>query len=364
MACSALDVKPELSFEREEESFAQELAEEYHVPAVLGWGRYVDDRQATYAKKMLYRELSRGRSILEAVQRARFESITAFDGDPNPAWWLLRLFGSGGEGSMDAMVEAGQKEHPKPRLMKHVYLEQSQVKVLAKGFVGRRRQLQQSLRALKQDRDKIGVLLLGTAGLGKSCLAGKLCERFKDHTPIIIHGRLDAVSLLAALEKAFLVTGDKKAKEILAAQEEMTKKLAGLCATCFKERNYLLLLDDFEQNLEGADQGVPGALLPEAQPLVEVLLGYLSYSGKETLLIVTSRYGFSLVDGQRSDAVAKRLERVWLTGFQEAEQRKKARELPNIYDYQDPSVRQQLLAAGLGNPRKNIGLHLQNLCLQ
>lgn len=48
--------------------------------------------------------------------------------------------------------------------------------MLAQGFVGRRRQFQTSLGALKQDVDKVGVLLLGTGGLGKSCLAGKICD--------------------------------------------------------------------------------------------------------------------------------------------------------------------------------------------
>jgi tetratricopeptide (TPR) repeat protein len=329
-------------------SFCRELVEKYHVPAVLGWGSSVGDEQATHAEQMLYRELSRGKSITEAVQRARYHLITTFAHNRFPAWPLLRLF-AGGE-SLDAMVKAGQKVKPKPRRMTHVYLEQSRVKVLAEGFVGRRRQIQRSLRALKRDRDKVGVLLLGTAGLGKSCLAGKLCERFKDHTPVIVHGRLNTVTLQKALETAFMVTGDKGGEDILAAEAEMTKKLAKLCASCFKERNYLLLLDDFEQNLAGADKGEPGALLPEAAELAAVLLHYLPFCGKETLLMVTSRYGFSLAD-DGGGAGMERLETVRLTGFRETEQIKKARELTNILYYRVPSMRMQLLAAGRGNPR-------------
>ncbi|MCP5102188.1 MAG: tetratricopeptide repeat protein [bacterium] len=330
-------------------SFSRELVEKYHVPAVLGWGRSVGDEQATHAEQMLYRELSRGKSVTEAVQRARLDLIGNFGDSPFPAWPLLRLF-AGGE-SLDALVTAGQKVKPKPRRMTHVYLRESRVKVLAEGFVGRRRQLQRSLRALKRDRDKVGVLLSGTGGLGKSCLAGKLCERFKDHTPVIVHGRLNTVTLQAALETAFMVTGDKGGEEILAAEAEMTKKLAKLCAGCFKERNYLLLLDDFEQNLEGADKGEPGALLPEAADLVGVLLHYLPFSGKETLLMVTSRYGFSLADGAGGGAAVERLESVRLTGFRETEQIKKARELTNILNYRVRSMRMRLLGAGRGNPR-------------
>jgi CHAT domain-containing protein len=59
-------------------SFARVLVENYRVPAVLGWGRSVSDQQATIAEKMIYKELSRGKSILEAVQRARYELIKNF----------------------------------------------------------------------------------------------------------------------------------------------------------------------------------------------------------------------------------------------------------------------------------------------
>ena len=45
---------------------------------------------------------------------------------------------------------------------------------------------------------------------------------------------------------AFIISQDEKGKQILSEKQEMTKKLANLCATSFKEKNYLLLLDDFE----------------------------------------------------------------------------------------------------------------------
>ena len=149
------------------------------------------DDQAIHAGKILFHELSRGKTILEAVQRARYELIKDFPDDNKPAWPLLRLFSSGLP--LNSIVAKEQEWKPKARIMTHVYLKNSRVKVLKEGFVGRRRQLQTGLRALKQDNDKVGLLLLGTGGLGKSCLAGKICERFPDHTLIIVHGRLNAI---------------------------------------------------------------------------------------------------------------------------------------------------------------------------
>jgi len=328
-------------------SFARVLVENHNLPAVLGWGRSVSDDQATHAEKVLYHELSRGRTILDAVQRSRYELTKKYQSVDEPAWPLLRLFSSGMP--LNPLVQKGQRWQPKTQQMTHIYLKNSQVRVLKEGFVGRRRQLQTSLRVLRQDFDKVGVLLLGTGGLGKSCLAGKICERFTNHTLIIVQGKLNAITLGAALTDAFIISQDEKGKQILSQKQEMTKILANLCATSFKEKNYLLLLDDFEQNLEGADKGQPGLLQLEAADLLKTLFHYLPFSGKMTQLIITCRYEFSLTEQSR-DLAAERLEKVWLTGFQGPERRKKAQALKNILNYTDQSQVPQLLSAGCGNP--------------
>jgi tetratricopeptide (TPR) repeat protein len=328
-------------------SFAHKLVEKHNVPAVLGWGRSVADDQAIHAEKTLYHQLSLGKTILEAVQRVRYELEKEDEFKSYPAWLLLRLFSGGMR--LAGIVTPGQRRRPQPRRMTHVFLGNSRVQVLAEGFVGRRRQLQQSLRALKQDFSKVGVLILGTGGLGKSCLAGKICERFSGHTLIIVHGKLNAITLESALKDAFILAQDEKSRQILSQEMKMTDKLANLCATGFKEKRYLLLLDDFEQNLEGSDKGQPETLVPEAADLVKALLHYLPSSGKMTQLIFTCRYDFSLTE-QGGDLVTERLEKVWLTGFQEAERHKKGLELKNILYYPDQSLVPQLLSAGHGNP--------------
>lgn len=124
--------------------------------------------------------------------------------------------------------------------MKHVFLKNSQVQILAEGFVGRRRQLQASQMVLKNDYYKVGLLLLGANGLGKSCLAGKICERLDEHTLIIVRGKLNANRLESALKDAFIQAQDEKGQQILSQKKEMTQKLANLCATSFKEKKRFL----------------------------------------------------------------------------------------------------------------------------
>ena len=322
--------------------FARLLVEKYNIPAVLGWGRSVYDEQAIHTEKMLFHELSRGCSLLDAVKRARYELQKDFSKEPEPAWPLLRLFSSGA--ALKPIVKKGQRWRPKSRIMKQVYLENSRVQVLGEGFVGRRRQIQVSLHALNKDSHKAGIMILGTAGLGKSCLAGKICERFTEHTLIIVHGKLNSFTLQAALKDAFIKSQDTKGRQILSQKKEMTQKLADLCATSFKEKNYLLLLDAFEHNLEGTDEinqqkvlrrqetGCEFKLLPEAAELLKTLLHYLQFSGKMTQMIITCPYDFSLTEKSRN-LIEERLQKVWLTGFLEAEQRKKGQELENILNY-------------------------------
>jgi hypothetical protein len=329
-------------------SFARFLVENYKVPAVLGWGRSVKDSQANHAGQIIFYELSRGRSILQAVQRARYEMLRTFREVSQPAWPLLRLYCDGTP--LKAIVKKEQRAKPKPRLMTHVYLEYSRVKVLKEGFVGRRRQLQISLQALKEDMEKVGVLLLGAGGLGKTCLAGKICEGFPGVPVIVLQGKLDEISLGMALKKAFRNNGDKEGLQILARKMGMTEKLAALCAGSFKERSCILLLDGFQQNLEGSALGRPGHLQPEAAPLLYTLLCSLRHALKRTHLVITSRCPFILTHNQYRDLVQKRLQPVWLTSFNLSEQRKKIRQLKNIWKLEDLELRSLLREAGAGNP--------------
>ncbi len=330
-----------------EGSFARRLVKNSNIPAVLGWGRSVRDDQSIVAGQMLYQQLSGGKTILEAVQRARYQLIKNFPDNEKPAWPHLRLYSS--DVPLSTIVKINQNMCPTPMTVTHAHLRNSQVKVLAEGFVGRRRQIQASLNTLTKDGDKIGVLLLGTGGLGKSCLAGKLSERLADHTLIIVHGGLNTVSLQNALIDAFIVSQDKTGRQVLSRKINMADKLTQLCHSSFKEKKYLLILDDFECNLEGAEKGQPESMLPESAQLLKTLFTYLPSAGKMTQMIITSRFEFTLRQQDR-ELVTERLQKIRLISFTKAEQLKKVRGLKALLNYPHPSLAWQLLAAGKNNP--------------
>ncbi|VVB94611.1 CHAT domain protein [uncultured archaeon] len=286
-------------------SFAHHLVKG-HVPIVLGWGLPVSDRGASFAAKKLYFELSRGENIPDALLRTRYELFEHY-----PDWSILRLFSDGTPLDVP-LVKVGQMPRPKPRELQYTYLLSSQVKVLEKGFIGRRRQIQQGLRCLKRDTGKVGLLLHGTGGLGKSCLAGKFCERFKDHTLIVVHGDLNAYTFREALKDGFIRGNDAEGLKALEEKEEIPNIIRKLCPSAFQKRTYLILLDDFEKNIVRIKEG-DLQICAEAVPIMEALLRYLSYSGKMTQLIITTRHPFSLTF-EGKDLVKEKLESIGLTG--------------------------------------------------
>lgn len=331
-----------------EGSFARLMAESGRVPAVLGWGHYMIDAPAIFAAKILFKELSRGRSILDAVQRVRFELQKEFHGPGQGSWTFLRLYGDGA--TMTALVKNNQNQKPGPRKMKHIYLKNSWVKVLSEGFIGRRRPVQACLGTLINDATKIGLLITGGGGLGKSCLAGKISERFPNHTLIIIHGCLHAYSMEKALVNAFYISQHESARNILDLPLDMMEKLTALCSSAFKNKNYLFLLDDFEKNLENAAKGQPGTLLPEAKSLLTCLLLNLPLAGKQTQLIITSRCDFSLPH-HHADLVEAHLGKIALAGFSFSENQKKLKGLNNLYNHKYQDFVSLAIELGCGNPR-------------
>jgi CHAT domain-containing protein len=117
--------------------------------AVLGWGQTVLDTDATAAAAALYGELAAGYELTEALSR----TYQALIGQQARDWHLLRLYvGRALPGQLVTTLKTpGRKRAPKPSVAEQFLdVDTRQVKVASRGsFVGRRRQLQRCLRALR-----------------------------------------------------------------------------------------------------------------------------------------------------------------------------------------------------------------------
>lgn len=256
--------------------------------AVLGWGRPIADVVATQAAAHLYSELAAGYKLTEAIA-STYQYLRQAKVDD---WHLLRLY-VGGQ-CLKALVEPFGDQVWLPEAPIHEYFLDSQgiVRVASREeFVGRRRTLQRSLKALRT-AEKLGLILHGLGGVGKSTIAARLLERLQGYDKVFIYQQLDEDKLLKQLaEQCLSETG----QQILQGQLPLAQKLTKFLREGLNEpaQRFIFILDDFEANLEfRADGNV--VLKPEVVSVLMALLKAIVPSKLPHRVIITSRYNFPL----------------------------------------------------------------------
>jgi tetratricopeptide (TPR) repeat protein len=219
-------------------------------------------------------------------------------------------------------------------------------------FVGRRTELRRWPRQLLAD-ERCGLVLHGIGGVGKTALATELVARVVEHAPdrvaAIVHGQLRVASLIDAIVDAALrrllgqrrLHGDAaRALELAAnSQEPWSRRLAVLREHVFEALPLLVVLDNFEDNLERLD----GAARVSGE-LAEVLAAIARDPGALRLLI-TSRFAFTLPGGAE-----RWLDFAALGALSQAETRKLVWALPGLDRLAEREVEQIWRLVG-GHPR-------------
>ncbi len=333
-------------------SLAEELLD-FGAKAVLGWGKKVGDGDATAAAAALYKSLAAGYELTEALA-STYQALIA-----NKArdWHLLRFYVSRNlPGNLVTTVRTrGRKRAPKPTVTEQ-FLDAAgkQVKVPSReAFVGRRRQIQSCLKALNSDR--VGVLIHGMGGLGKSSLASRLCDRLTQFDKIVWSGKVDEASLLRKLgdklpklqrEALQLDNQDLKyrLRDLFLVLEQMadSSEKQGLS---WNLKPFILVLDDFEHHLESrSNSGY--VLQSEMAIILEALVWAIAETNAPHRFILTCRYDFE-----------SRLLRDFYTqpldGFKGANLQKKCSQLEAFAPESKVDQKLRLQAKNLadGNPR-------------
>ncbi|MBE7552723.1 MAG: tetratricopeptide repeat protein [Anaerolineales bacterium] len=266
--------------------------------AVLGWGRPVLDPEASAAAATLYAGLATGAE----PARALAETYQALLEQQARDWHLLRLYLAGDPPGplVTPLKTRGRLPAPPPSTeTKFLDPRRQQVKVPTRqSFVGRRRALQRCLQALRYAPDKIGVLLYGMGGLGKSSLAARLADRLPDYQTLVWVGPLDEFALANRLaEEAPLNQAQRET--LLNPQEELRFKLRTVLGQV--DPPLLLVLDDFEANFEHNDgqlmlrAGLP-LLSTEAKKVLAALAFAIQQGQGRHRLLVTSRYRLDVAE--------------------------------------------------------------------
>lgn len=325
-------------------SMAEELLN-LGATAVLGWGQNVRDTDATTAASRLYRELSQGETVAKAIAY----TYQALIQQKVPDWHKLRLYV--GHTLPQALVTPlrtkGRKQLPKPMTTIEFRDEEKRLRVASREeFVGRRRQLQNCLRTFKTDFDKVGVLIHGMGGWGKSSIASRLWDRLPEHEKVYLWRQIDESSLIKKLSSKLIKPELREIRNILTANDDSLEiKLTYLFSQLAElgEKPFLLILDDFEWNLEPRDGGY--ILKPEVVPILEALVRSIQETGTENRIIITCRYDF---DSDLLDYFYKQ----GLEPFRKAELIKKLNRLKNFNsDKISEDVRERALNLADGNPR-------------
>ncbi|WP_074769913.1 CHAT domain-containing protein [Magnetospirillum fulvum] len=306
-----------------------------HVPAVLGWDGSVADVAATAFAQVLYGGLARKMTVAEAVAAARQALLNgiapAWEGgagtrdattvDPiavllnapgiQKANWHLARVWLGPEGGGPVVGGTARRSLlPPSHVFKQILVSKGDDQLVVPDpalFVGRRREIQASLKVLVGD-DHVGVLLHGMGRLGKTSLAARLASRRPDLKLAVVYGRYLPQDILAALAEALATC--EQARSLLdtnrdavrnnaeALETTLIKLLSGPCAQSDVEQQpVLLLIDDLERILEADPQGGRHRVRAAERPTLRAVLRAFARSGTRSRLVLTSRFPFTLVDG-------------------------------------------------------------------
>ncbi|MEC4985400.1 MAG: tetratricopeptide repeat protein [Oscillatoria sp. PMC 1068.18] len=263
--------------------------------AVLGWGEKVLDSEATAAAEALYQALAAGKKLTEAVAL----TYQALLKNQARDWHLLRLYVADSlPGNLVTSLRTRGRIPAPPQSVATEFLDGAgQVKVATReSFVGRRRQLQNCLRVLLNSTDEIGVLIHGMGGLGKSSLAARLCDRLTDFERVVWVGYLDEASLVNRL------TEKLNSQPLREALQNPHEELKFRLKQVFQQRGdagekpFLLVLDDFELNLQAREQTY--VLQTDAVEVLKSLVWAIRETYTSHRIIITSRYDFQFTEWQ------------------------------------------------------------------
>jgi tetratricopeptide (TPR) repeat protein len=277
------------------------------LPAVLGWDGSVADGAATAFAATLYDGLEGQQDLADAVAAARRELLNAAEDYKRRDWHLARVWLGPQGGGPIVGGNVRRKMMPATHGEKEFLDRKSLVPVAShEMFVGRRRELQTALRALRES-DYAGVLLHGMGRLGKSSLAARIANRRRDLKVAVVFEHYGARDVLSALSEA--LRDNPEARELLRKGTDLVRQdrdrledvlgdlLRGPCAqTEAESAPILLVIDDLERILVADPNGGRHRVKPDNAPVLKAVLrafgGALGVSNCR--IVITSRFTFAL----------------------------------------------------------------------
>ncbi len=256
------------------------------VPLAIGWAASIADNSATHFAATFYNTLAAGQPVDRALTQARQAIRKLCEEQGDPSWTLPVLYNV----TSQRMI-FDPRSKPVPPLRKSIVQRPlpGLTEGYAKQFIGRRRELQELLPALREGSLQT-VLITGLGGAGKSTLATRIARKLEtdDFIPIPVPSSKDnplsAARLMQICNDAFLAAGQRDAHFTLSDSRLSVNDRLRYIISILNKNRFLLLLDNFEVNI---DESTRKILDPE-------LAGFYTYMISnlvgESRAIITSRY--------------------------------------------------------------------------
>ncbi|MDC0994003.1 CHAT domain-containing protein, partial [bacterium] len=332
-ACRSAETDTDGAAKRPHEPLARELVRG-GVANVLGWDGSVYDSDAKDFASVFYDALAHGRDVVAACAMARADlRQRCINGEGGDHWHMARLYvGPSGGGALVDTQKARHSRLAENAASEFLDTERGQSPVAdRRSFVGRRRELRASLKALKsRTPGKAGVLLHGMGNLGKSSLAARIAQRMTQHKTVVIFGRYDVLAVFDRLCNAL----PPEKREAASAQwragltddpQRFALAVEDLLENRLGDQAVLLIVDDLERILETPQAGETiTKVKADYSDMLRALLSVFACQRSASRLLLTSRFTFTLGDGAGGD-LAQKLVAVPLTPMGDADRAKQWR---------------------------------------
>ncbi len=256
------------------------------IPLAIGWAASIADDIATDFAAAFYRTLATGQTVDRALIQARPAIKDVCDNRGYPGWTLPVLYCAT---TQSLLFDARSQPDPPPRRGAVQRPLEGMTEGYAEHFVGRRREIQRLLPAMREGAIQT-LILTGIGGAGKSTLATRLARKLESDgwKPIPISStkdvKLSAARLIQSCGDAFLDAGLHDAVATLNnAQIPVDMRLRFIISTLNKHP-FLLVLDNFEENLDEQTRGITDENVRE---FYKHLLSHLVQGSRA---IITCRY--------------------------------------------------------------------------
>jgi len=258
------------------------------VPLAVGFAASIADDTATAFAHTFYRVIAAGQPVDRAILQARQEVRKLCDERGDPSWTLPVLYAATTQ-AQTFDTDTHRPPAPPPRQAAPQRPLPGMTEGYAASFVGRRRELQRLLPALRDGTYQV-VLLTGLGGAGKSTLATRLARRLESDgfEPIAVpspaESPLNAARLLEICGDAFLAADLRSAHDTLRDGSLAVADRLRYVVRVLNEHSFLLVLDNFEVNLDDHSRRI---IDPEVAEFYTHLLTNLT---GESRAIITCRY--------------------------------------------------------------------------